>query len=434
VRFPEIRLSRVLESIVDGPFGSNLASSHYTDEGARVVRLGNIGMGRFKDEKRAYVALEHYERLERHSVAAGDVLIAGLGDEQNSLGRACIAPDDLGLALVKADCFRARFDRERVDPRFIVYFLCSTLGARRIEDQSRGSTRSRATPGAVASIDVPLPDQAEQQRIADFLDQQVNLLDTTIGLRHRQEALMLSRRAAGVLAEVTGAGHESGQVGGLLPWAERTAAAWPIAKITYHARLGSGHTPSRNRADWWTDCIIPWVTTGEVWQMRSDRLEDIVDTRERISLLGMQNSSAVLHSQGTVVLCRTAASAGYSAVMGADMATSQDLMAWTCGPTLNPYYLLWCLRAMRSDLLSRLATGSTHKTIYVPDIQTLRIPVPPRPEQDVVVQRIRHQNAQIDRLVDLGREHIGLLEERKQALITAAVIGEFDVSTARSVA
>lgn len=302
----------------------------------------------------------------------------------------------------------------------------------------RGASQDVGVPGlsraAVYDIDLPEPPRLEdQRRTADLLDEQVALLDRTIALRREQEALLLARRAAGVLANVTGATHHD-QVSGLLPWAPSTARAWPVAKITYHARLGSGHTPSRSRPEWWTDCTIPWVTTGEVWQMRTDRLEDINDTRERISLVGLQNSSAVLHPRGTVVLCRTAASAGYSAVMGADMATSQDLMTWTCGPTLNPYYLLWCLRAMRGDLLSRLATGSTHKTIYVPDIQTLRIPIPPRAEQDAIVARIREDNSRIDALVDLGRQHVALLEERKQALIAAAVTGQLDPSAERSVA
>lgn len=317
------------------------------------------------------------------------------------------------------------------DLRWLYYVLLSV--------DLRGASQDVGVPGlsraAVYDIELPTPPQREaQRRTADWLDEQVGLLDRTVELRREQESQLLARRAAGVLAAVTGADHPSGHAPGRLPWAPSSAAAWPVAKITYHARLGSGHTPSRNRPEWWTDCTIPWVTTGEVWQMRSDRLEDINDTRERISLLGLQNSSAVLHPRGTVVLCRTAASAGYSAVMGTDMATSQDLMTWTCEPSLNPYYLLWCLRAMRGDLLSRLATGSTHKTIYVPDIQTLRIPVPPREEQDAIVDRIREDNRRIDALVDLGRQHLALLEERKRALITAAVTGQVDLATARGAA
>ena len=115
--------------------------------------------------------------------------------------------------------------------------------------------------------------------------------------------------------------------------------------------------------------------------MKSARSATIVskiltETRECISEVGLANSSAELHPVDTVVLCRTA-SAGYSAVMGAQMATSQDFVTWTCGPRLDPYYLLWILRAMRQDLLGRLAMGSTHKTIYAPDLQMLRVPLPP---------------------------------------------------------
>lgn len=111
------------------------------------------------------------------------------------------------------------------------------------------------------------------------------------------------------------------------------------------------------------------------------------------------------------------------------MATSQDFVTWTCGPRLDPYYLLWCLRAMRPDLLGRLAMGSTHKTIYVPDLQMLRIPLPPITEQHKIVEQIRSQNRRIDCLIDVVRNQLDLLAERRQALITAAVTGQLDVTT-----
>ncbi|MGH3903860.1 MAG: hypothetical protein ACRDTE_06690, partial [Pseudonocardiaceae bacterium] len=91
-------------AITDGPFGSNLTSAHYTADGARVVRLQNIGDGVFNDA-RAYISMQHFEGLRNHEVAAGDLLIASLGEE---LPRACIAPASLSPAIVKADCIRVR--------------------------------------------------------------------------------------------------------------------------------------------------------------------------------------------------------------------------------------------------------------------------------------------------------------------------------------
>jgi len=165
--------------------------------------------------------------------------------------------------------------------------------------------------------------------------------------------------------------------------------------------------------------------------MRTDQIEDIHETRELISRAGLENSAAELHPRGTVVLCRTAASAGYSAVMGLEMATSQDFATWTCGPRLDPYYLLWTLRAMRPWLLGARAIGSTHKTIYMPDIQALRIPLPPIAEQRSILLAIRTELGHLDRMLDALAAQSALLHERRQALITAAVTGQLDVTTTR---
>ena len=160
--------------------------------------------------------------------------------------------------------------------------------------------------------------------------------------------------------------------------------------------------------------------------MREDRIEHIMETREKISELGMANSSAELHPEGTVVLSRTA-SAGFSAIMGADMATSQDFVTWTCGPLLDPRFLLLCLRAMRHDLLGRLAQGSTHQTIYMPDIESIRIPLPPLEEQRAIVEAVWRSLYKIDKIVNLLDWQIELLTEHRQALITAAVTGQIEV-------
>jgi type I restriction enzyme, S subunit len=47
-----------------------------------------------------------------------------------------------------------------------------------------------------------------------------------------------------------------------------------------------------------------------------------------------------------------------------------------------------CLRAIRSELVGRLAMGSTHKTIYMPDIEAIRVPVPTVKEHERVVTEV----------------------------------------------
>src|SRR4051794_25786187 len=131
--------------------------------------------------------------------------------------------------------------------------------------------------------------------------------------------LLRERRTAVLFHGAVGRLSEDGpRAATALPWADDLPSDWPVAKISLVAELGSGHTPSRSKPEYWDDCTIPWVTTGEVAQVRDDRREVITETREKISELGLANSAARLRPPGTVVLSRTA-SAGFSAIMGCAM-------------------------------------------------------------------------------------------------------------------
>ena len=77
-----VPLGKVTVARCDGPFGSGLKSEHYTDAGVRVVRLQNVRSDGFNGVDEAFIAPDYYDReLSGHDVIAGDVLIAGLGDE-----------------------------------------------------------------------------------------------------------------------------------------------------------------------------------------------------------------------------------------------------------------------------------------------------------------------------------------------------------------
>jgi type I restriction enzyme, S subunit len=108
-------------SITDGQYGSSLKTGHYRNDGARVIRLGNIGSREFLNTDVAYISEDHFRSLAKHYVVGGDILVAALGDP---VGRACIAPHDVGPALVKADCFRVRLSPE-LSPRLLMLWLNS---------------------------------------------------------------------------------------------------------------------------------------------------------------------------------------------------------------------------------------------------------------------------------------------------------------------
>src|SRR6202011_4510067 len=88
----------------------------------------------------------------------------------------------------------------------------------------------------------------------------------------------------------------------------------------------------------------------------------------------------------TVILSRTA-SVGFPAILSVPMATTQDFVGWICGERVRPKLLYYVLRAMK-PVFRRLMMGSTHQTIYMPDIRSFRTPLPPLDEQDEIVERL----------------------------------------------
>jgi type I restriction enzyme S subunit len=153
--------------ITDGPFGSNLKTSHYTANGPRVIRLQNIGDFQFNEDL-AYISQEHFESLRAHEVQPNDVLIAGLGEH---LPRACLAPASLGPAVVKADCFRVRL-HPSISPRYVCAALNSPQVRSTASQQISGVGRPRLNLKKVRNIRLAIPPAAEQERIVAAIEEQ----------------------------------------------------------------------------------------------------------------------------------------------------------------------------------------------------------------------------------------------------------------------
>ena len=76
--------------ISDGPFGSNLKTSDYTESGVRVIRLENIGYGVFLGEKLSFISHEKFETIKKHSVFPGTIVLSSF---VTGGIRSCIVPD-----------------------------------------------------------------------------------------------------------------------------------------------------------------------------------------------------------------------------------------------------------------------------------------------------------------------------------------------------
>ena len=198
-----VPLRRVALDRCDGPFGSGLKSSHYTEEGIRVVRLQNIGHGEFKDSDAAFISPEYYSSLGDHSIVAGDILIAGLGDDNHPAGRACVAPESILPAMVKADCFRFRLSQTRVEPRFAALQLTATATAASAL-LSTGATRQRTNLQSTSARAIGIPAVPEQALIVEHITSKTSGMSAAEESARREIALLREYRTRLIADVVTG--------------------------------------------------------------------------------------------------------------------------------------------------------------------------------------------------------------------------------------
>jgi restriction endonuclease S subunit len=193
---------------------------------------------------------------------------------------------------------------------------------------------------------------------------------------------------------------------------------WAWVSLRRIARQETGHTPSRNHPEYW-DGGIPWIGIPDAGNHHGHVIQETLQT---VSELGLENSSARLLPAGTVCLSRTA-SVGYVTIMGRLMATSQDFATWTCTSALVPKYLMFALMAEGEDIRS-FGEGSTHTTIYFPEIRALHICLAPLPEQHEIVARVERAIAWIDRLANEAGNARKLIDHLDHAILAKAFQGE----------
>ncbi len=308
---------------------------------------------------------------------------------------------------------------------FLHWLFCSPLFRLRGEASMYGAGGQKRVPDDfVRDFLIGLPPPSEQTAIAAFLDRETAKIDALVEEQRRLIALLAEKRQAVISHAVTkGLDPTVPMKDSGVEWLGEVPVHWEVKRIKWVAQMASGHTPDKKIEAYWTDCSIPWVSLHDISYLKIN--DYISETVQYINELGVQNSSARILPPRVVVFSRDA-TIGRCAITTREMAVSQHFIAWECGEGLLPEYLLYCLRSMTQEL-EKLTFGATVKTIGMPDVRSLSISVPPYADQVVLVRYIREMIAKIDDELALSQSSITLLQERRAALISAAVTGKIDV-------
>jgi Type I restriction modification DNA specificity domain len=379
-----------IAKLTDGPFGSNLKTSHYVEHGPRVVRLQNIGEGVFRDEH-AHIQAEHFERLRKHEVTPGDVVAASLGENPP---RACLVPPWLGLAIVKADCIRIR-TADGVEPGYLMWMLNS----RPIRDQAaarvRGVGRPRLGLGGIRQLTVPVPPLNEQRRILAAIEKNFSRVDVADATLKQSEfrAVQLGRVAS----------------------SEPFQGDWPTRSL---AEVNDPERPIRY------GILMPKedVADGVLYVRVRDYPRGVIE------LDGLRRTSpeiALKYKRSTLrpgdVLLAIRGTYGRVAITPPELDggnITQDTARIAPLPELENRYLAAFLRSENAQrYFRRVARGVAVKGVNIGDLRTMPVPVPPLEEQRRIVAEVEAKLSAMDAL----RAAIERAQRRSAALRRAVL-------------
>lgn len=167
-------LKQISERVFDGPFGSNLKTADYVEQGVRVVRLENLKNAWFDDTKRSFVTREKYQTISNHTVYPDDLIISTFISESIKI---CQLPKDVGFAVNKADCIGIRL-KNGINPHFVMFYLSSREAYNSLIHQVHGATRPRVNTKQIKAMQIPVAELCEQDATVTEIEEKMSICDS----------------------------------------------------------------------------------------------------------------------------------------------------------------------------------------------------------------------------------------------------------------
>lgn len=244
---------------VGGPFGSNLTSKHYVDEGVPVIRGQNLGgPGCFDEKGFVFVTPAKADKLRPNLAFRGDVLFT----QRGTLGQVGLIPDDskYDRYVVSQSQMKLTVDPNRADARYVYQYFRLESTIQEILNRTITAGVPHINLGILKSFEIPLPPLPDQQAIAEF----AQAYDDLIATNQRRIAL-LEDAARRIYREwfvhLRFPGHESVPVKGGVP------AGWGIKRLSAIANVNGRTIRNEDKPDSILYIDISSVTPGLIGEV-----------------------------------------------------------------------------------------------------------------------------------------------------------------------
>ncbi|MGM7317561.1 restriction endonuclease subunit S [Idiomarina sp. ST10R2A5] len=317
----------------------------------------------------------------------------------------------------------------KIFPRFFAYLFHSEEFRNQIRLLVKGVKVFSISQGILKSAPVWLPTYEEQQKIAQFLDHETSKIDALIDEQKRLIELLKEKRQAVISHAVTkGLNPDAPMKDSGVEWLGEVPEHWEVASLKTFIRLVESGT-SVNAAD------TP-ASEGELGVLKTSAVYgDELDVNQNKTVVKEEESrvSCQLKANRLIVsrmnTPELVGATGFSLANPGNLFLPDRLWQITLENVEAQFIFMFTLsKSYRSQIkLVCAGASSSMQNIAQEDFKNVKVAVPPLIEQKDIVEEWHRFKSNSNQLMEQAEKTVKLLQERRSALISAAVTGKIDV-------
>jgi type I restriction enzyme S subunit len=398
-----------LKTIASFTNGEAFKPSEWSDRGTPIVRIQNLNGS---DE------FNHYQGSvdPRYHVRAGDLLFGWSGNRGTSFGPFKWARDELHY--LNQHIFKIESKNQHTG----WLYWCLKAVTEYVEQQAHGIIGMvHITQGKLGTISAPTPDWDTQEAIAAFLDRETARIDALIEEQQRLIELLKEKRQAVISHAVTkGLDPTAPTKDSGVEWLGEVPAPWDVKPIKAVASVN--------------DEVLAEATDAET-QIEYVEISDVqagagIKGSTSYSFGEAPSRARRLVRDGDIVISTVRT---YLRAIAQIENPPENMIVSTGFAVVRPKlcssrFLGYAIQseAVISKIIAH-STGISYPAINANELVKISLAIPPQVEQANIAKFLDRETARIDNLVTESKSGISLLQERRSALISAAVTGKIDV-------
>ena len=274
------------------------------------------------------------------------------------------------------------------------------------------------------SIMLPIPPKDEQEKIASYLDEKIAKIDASISGKEKFIELLKEQKQIIINDAVTkGLNKNAKFKNSGVEWLGQIPSHWEVVRLGSLGIFSKGNGISRNElvADG-----IPAILYGDIYtkyNYQAIEIKNFISIETSLKAVKISENDILLTGSGETKddIGKCVVFKGKEAFAGGDIIIfKQDKN--------NSTFLAYSLNSSYSIMQKTImAKGEIIVHIYSSMLKELLLPLPPKSEQEKIVEYIENKISKIDKLLNLEQECIKSLKEYKASLIDSVVTGKVRV-------